>query len=425
MADPLSVTASIITVLDLAAKVTSYLKDVKGGAEERLRLRDELRNTVTLLHMLKDRAEDVEYQGTWAPSIQSLGSLDGPLDQFRKILESLVDRLASAGKIRSIAQALKWPFDKEHIIVTLNALERQKSLFALALQNDHITLSQEIKNEMHQVSALISEVRIEQKHQNRYSRDQDERELLAWISSLDFRAKQNDTLDQRQAGTGLWLLETDPFKRWLSGEERTLWCPGYPGAGKTVFASAIIDYLEQTVATPDIGIAFVYCDYKDKAEQTNVSLIASLLRQLVEQCPDIPGDLRKSYKQYNQRKIRLKSQEYAKLLRSVVASFSRAFIVIDALDECDEINGSRSRLISDMNSLPSSTQLLCTSRFLPDLERQFESCPRIEIRASEGDVKTYLISRIEQESRLSRHVASDPSLKGKIVSTIVRKVEGM
>jgi len=69
MADPLSVTASIITVLDLAAKVTSYLKDVKGGAEERLRLRDELRNTVTLLHMLKDRTEDVEYQGTWAPSI--------------------------------------------------------------------------------------------------------------------------------------------------------------------------------------------------------------------------------------------------------------------------------------------------------------------------------------------------------------------
>ena len=421
----MSVTATIISILDLSSKVTQYLKDVKGGSEERLRLRDELRNAATLLEMLKDRAEDVEYQGTWAPSIQSLGSLDGPLDQFRKTLESMVDKLLPAGKLRRAAQALKWPFDKDDIIVTLNAIERQKSLFALALQNDHITLSQRIKNEMHEVGEQISRLRIEQNHQNEYLHDLEDRELLIWISPLDFRAKQNDTLDQRQAGTGLWLFETDTFKCWLNGTERTLWCPGIPGAGKTVFASAIIDFLEQTFAAPDIGIAFLYCHYKDRAEQTSIDLIASLLRQLVEQSPGIPEDLRRSYRQYKQRKIRLKQREYTNLLSSVVASFTRVFIVIDALDECDQINGSRSCLVSDVNSLPHSAQLLCTSRSLPDIERLFENCRQIEIRASDGDVQTYLSNRIMQGTRLLKHVGADPSLKDELVNTIVHKAKGM
>lgn len=56
-----------------------YINAIRGGTEDRMRLRDELRNSIFLLEMLKNRAEDVEVKDNWAISIQSLGSPHGPL----------------------------------------------------------------------------------------------------------------------------------------------------------------------------------------------------------------------------------------------------------------------------------------------------------------------------------------------------------
>lgn len=58
MSDPLSVTASVIAVLQLAATATQYLKDVKHGSADRTKLRDELRSATCLLEMLRDRLDD-------------------------------------------------------------------------------------------------------------------------------------------------------------------------------------------------------------------------------------------------------------------------------------------------------------------------------------------------------------------------------
>lgn len=51
-------------------------------------------------------------------------------------------------------------------------------------------------------------------------------DILAWISPVNFCAKHIDILNRRQEGTGQWLLGTDEFDGWVTGRERTLWCPG-------------------------------------------------------------------------------------------------------------------------------------------------------------------------------------------------------
>jgi len=432
MADPLSITASIVAVLQLATSATQYINTVKGGAAERLRLRDELRSAVALLEMLKDRAEDgdVDVRETWAGSIRALALPHGPLDQFREVLERLVKKLVTPGGsgmrgAKGVVQVLKWPFDKAEVLEALGAIERQKSLFGLALQNDHVRLSQSIREEVREVGEKVDELRIGQVEQQKRLRRENDEEVLDWISTLDFRAKQNDTIGRRQEGTGMWLLEKEEFRNWLSGRERVLWCPGIPGAGKTVFAAAILEYLEQNFASQYVGLAFVYCDHKEKSVQASSSLIASLLRQLVELKEEIPEVILESYKQRQKRKLRLKAHEYVDLLHSVATSFSRVFIVVDALDECDEANGSRGRLISDLEGLPPTVQVLHTSRFLPDLERRFVAACQVEIQASDEDVRTYLRNRIEQEGRLSKHVQADASLGDDIVAAIAGKVKGM
>jgi hypothetical protein len=42
----------------------------------------------------------------------------------------------------------QWPFENKHVVEILNTLERQKLLFNLTLQSDHIALSQAIRSDI-------------------------------------------------------------------------------------------------------------------------------------------------------------------------------------------------------------------------------------------------------------------------------------
>ena len=54
------------------------------------------------------------------------------------------------------------------------------------------------------------------------------REIITWISHMDFAAKQYEALSARQEGTGDWLLEKPEFQAWTTDSDgkHILWCPG-------------------------------------------------------------------------------------------------------------------------------------------------------------------------------------------------------
>ena len=136
--DPLSITTSIVWVLELAATVVQYFKDVKGGFEDRLKLRAEIRNTSCLLERLKDRAEDADSGKDWGASMRALSIPGGPLEQFKKCLELMAAKLSPASRLKQMTQTLKWPLDRNDVDSILRAIERQKSLYGLAISNDHV-----------------------------------------------------------------------------------------------------------------------------------------------------------------------------------------------------------------------------------------------------------------------------------------------
>src|SRR5437762_1740429 len=57
-------------------------------------------------------------------------------------------------------------------------------------------------------------------------RDQEVRDIINWISPLNFWQTQNDNFERRQKGTGEWLLNDPKFMKWLTGSTNILWCPG-------------------------------------------------------------------------------------------------------------------------------------------------------------------------------------------------------
>jgi hypothetical protein len=150
MAETLGAVASVLTVLKLAGAATKYIKDVKQGSSDRLRLRDELRSTTCLLEMIKDRIEDSEDAAgsdaesnaegdavTLKPSsIASLAGDDSPLALFQQILEDIISKLAPQDRLRRLTQPFKWPFDKKDIAELVSTLDRLKTHFTLIMQND-------------------------------------------------------------------------------------------------------------------------------------------------------------------------------------------------------------------------------------------------------------------------------------------------
>ena len=136
--DPLSLSASIIAVLTLSATVVQYLNAVKAATEDRQSILQEIIYTRGLLTLFKDLAEKAEWGEAWSITASSLKTPNGPLEQFKRALERLVLKLQPVSGVKKAFKVFEWPFQKEEIKDILNTIERQKTFFTLALQNDHM-----------------------------------------------------------------------------------------------------------------------------------------------------------------------------------------------------------------------------------------------------------------------------------------------
>jgi hypothetical protein len=130
----------------------------------------------------------------------------------------------------------------------------------------------------------------------------------------------------------------------------------------------VIDYLMRTFGEGGIGIAFIYCNYKEKADQTVKNLLASLLQQLIQRRRVIPNKVCLLYEQHISKGTWPSLADYSKLLHRELAACSRAFVIVDALDECDEANGTRGNLITSLLGLPPTTYVMVTPRHSLSIE---------------------------------------------------------
>ena len=136
--DPLNITASLIAIIQLATTATQFLKEIKSGSEDRIRLREEIRVTSCLLEVLHDRVDDANALGQDLSSIKSLNVPGGPLHQMGIALRKLMKKLVPENRLLKKSQAVLWPLSKGDVNDFLNTIERQKAAFNLAIQNDNM-----------------------------------------------------------------------------------------------------------------------------------------------------------------------------------------------------------------------------------------------------------------------------------------------
>jgi hypothetical protein len=136
--DPLSVTASIIAILQVTAALVSYANDVKDAPKDRARFAMEASSLSSLLLNLRYQIEDEQSNEAWFKEVALLAVSDGPLVQYKHALEKLQLKIVSGKGLAKIGDALLWKFSKEEVASILLRIERLKSLIQIALQMDHL-----------------------------------------------------------------------------------------------------------------------------------------------------------------------------------------------------------------------------------------------------------------------------------------------
>ena len=134
--DPLSMTASIVAVLQLTTTLTSYIHSVKHATAEQAQFAVETFNLCSLLTSLRYRVETVRSNDPWFIQVRMLGIHNGPLDQFKDVLERMVEKISSSRKRDQIKSALMWKFTKSEVETALERMERLKSLINCSLSGD-------------------------------------------------------------------------------------------------------------------------------------------------------------------------------------------------------------------------------------------------------------------------------------------------
>ncbi|KAF9760724.1 hypothetical protein IL306_004166, partial [Fusarium sp. DS 682] len=335
--DGLSAAASIIAVVQLTTEVTKYIISVVGAPKDRQRLLDEILACEALLMRLRDYSKgtdgpDLEgWDGhdakahntkTWSVKVKALESDNAPLYRLYKILDAVKTKLQpSHGQgIQRVKAALRWPFDEKEVVKLIDAFQRERSLLHFAMTHENTQLVKHIKatsdensrqladlvrliknkstEDGHRVARLdrilsdlqLSNLNIAEGigHLQNSQLSAHQKEVFDWISPVDYAPQQSDIFSRREPGTGEWLLESREYKSWLKGDKQTLFCPGIPGAGKTIMASIVVNsLLESFHSESNIGVAYIYCNFRRRHEQQASDLVANILKQLSENQPSV------------------------------------------------------------------------------------------------------------------------------------------
>ena len=141
---------------------------------------------------------------------------------------------------------------------------------------------------------------------------------------------------------------------------------------------------------PTIGIAYIYCNFQRQFEQKPEDLLASLLKQLVQGQPTVPDCVKDLHSRHKGKLTRPSREELSRVLQLTVAVYKKAFIIVDALDECTAEY--RTTFLSEIFKLQvkSETNIFATSR---EFAKSFPFdgvLLFLEIRAIDEDLRTYL-----------------------------------
>jgi len=192
-------------------------------------------------------------------------------------------------------------------------------------------------------------------------------------------------------------------------------------------SSLVTDALCDQAHGEDVAVACFYFDFAARNEQTAVSMLGALLRQIVSGLDRIPEGITREFAG-NKRVIggrRLRLPEIVKMLQDITSS-RRTFICVDALDECEAEH--RLEVLDSLRQIlqkSPGTRIFLTGR--PQIRHEVErylagTLEIISMMTNKDDIITYIRARLKRDTTAD---AMDSSLEADIVKDILENASEM
>lgn len=148
-------------------------------------------------------------------------------------------------------------------------------------------------------------------------------------------------------------------------------------------------------------MACIYLHFQEPDQQIAPNkIIASLLRQLVQQKRMYPvvEAILVTHGEYEKNRVPPSTEQYLELLLAEMNAFRQVYLVLDALENCDQ----SAFVLETINKLPQSVKVLLTTRSgsLMGDELCIRGGIQLEVKAHASDIKAYLKSRISRDRHL-------------------------
>jgi hypothetical protein len=270
------------------------------------------------------------------------------------------------------------------------------------------------------------------KHKGR-SRNQEERlrKICSWLSAPDPSTNYHKAHKQRQAETGLWLLESAKFAEWKERAASRLWLYGIPGCGKTILSSTVVeDLLQYCHDDTNMVTAYFYFDFNDTQKQDPKLMLRSLLCQLLQRSFMILKGVDALFSSCANGQWKPSSHALLQVTREAAQEFTHVYVVLDALDECTQ----RSELMDMLETVAGwqldNLHLLMTSRKERDIERSLEEYIREEDAVClqrdvvDQDIQRYIQQRLRVDKGLAKW-NKDAVIRQEIEAALMGGARGM
>jgi hypothetical protein len=215
--------------------------------------------------------------------------------------------------------------------------------------------------------------------------------------------------------------------RWKCEPRSFIWLFGKPGSGKTILSASVIKDVLQS--SQGMGVVYYYFDFNDDAKKNAENMVRSIFHQLCQRSIVLPEGVRDLFAKCDEGKRVPSSIQLLDAIEQIIKELPGCFIIIDALDECDE----RAPVMKHLRRFHSSLDnlhILTTSRRLTDIEltlRSFLSwgqCIDLETSAVNEDIRLYIHDQLENNVDLQRW-KNYSSIQTEIETSLMEKAHGM
>ncbi|KAI9778901.1 MAG: hypothetical protein M1816_003882 [Peltula sp. TS41687] len=427
--DPVSLTAGIIAFLQATQVVIQRAQDIKDAPKDRRFLRQEANDLHRLLSIwvrhldeAKRHPNDQWYQnilglaasepGTFTkdgkfiteqdqkrvagrksrrPLLARSSSSSGQAQHVKKdqsgadapspsniftrlasLREELEEKTKTPTGIKRYTYRMTWSASKASYVQLRDSMRGLKDLLDSILMQSNFDVSVDTNSEVKEIRREQTKVRAQKEKEDRGKKL---KEIMAWLSPLEFYEVERRIFDDSYRHAGRWLIDHPVFKGWQSGLPSELFCWGAPGSGKTVLSSIVLNHLrneyEEGVngdvkpADQRAAVFSVFIKHKGK-DQSVRNVYASLVKQMMAFQKDT-FDLDSILPIFNRAGgiARPSEEELKPILHKAISKLKRVFIIVDALDEWSDTMTARLMKLLRDPPIP-NVSLMFTSRPIGD-----------------------------------------------------------